>query len=131
MQLGLIGKSLAHSFSQRYFQEKFANNGLGNYSYENFELAQIQDFPALLKKHPQLRGLNVTIPYKETIIPFLDELSPEARAIGAVNTLNLRGGLKKGYNTDQYGFCESLKPRLQKNHSRALILGTGRSLPSG
>ncbi len=125
MKLGLIGRSLQHSFSRDYFKRKFESAGLGHHSYVNFELSHISEFPALIQNHPNLRGLNVTIPYKTEIIPYLDTLSHEAREIGAVNTILIDGDKLKGYNTDAHGFAASLNPLLQQHHTRALILGTG------
>lgn len=125
MQLGLLGKSLKHSFSETYFTEKFAELELTDHSYQNFEIASIKDFPALLKKNPKLQGLNVTIPYKEEVLPYLDEISPEAEKIGAVNTILIKDDKLIGYNTDTYGFERSLFPLLNNKHTKALILGTG------
>lgn len=125
MQLGLIGKSLKHSFSRTYFSEKFERENLKGFSYQNFELESIEQFPELLKTNPQLHGLNVTIPYKEKVIPFLDNLSPEAEKIGAVNTILNQNGTLTGFNTDVFGFENSLKPLLKREHQKALILGTG------
>lgn len=129
-KLGLIGYPLTHSFSAKYFAEKFKNEGISGYTYENFEIPRIEDFPNVIKNNPEILGLNVTIPYKEQIIPFLDELDDEAKEIGAVNTIkvirSVDGSVKlKGYNTDIYGFRETLKPLLKMNHYKALILGTG------
>ncbi len=128
-KLGLIGYPLTHSFSAKYFADKFDNEGIEGFSYENFEIANIEDFPNIIKNNPDIVGLNVTIPYKEQIIPFLDELDEEAREIGAVNTIKVlrteNGVRLKGYNTDVYGFRETLKPLLKMNHYKALILGTG------
>ncbi|MBL7933584.1 MAG: shikimate dehydrogenase [Bacteroidia bacterium] len=125
IEFGLIGKSLKHSFSKTYFEKKFKELGLVNYAYLNFELPSIIDFEKLISEHSSLKGLNVTIPYKELIIPFLDDLSSEAKEIGAVNCIHIRDGKKTGYNTDAYGFSQSIKPFLDTNHERALILGTG------
>jgi len=122
--LGLVGKSLNHSFSKSYFEKKFNEQGILDCSYENFELQSIEEIKSLLTKKG-LRGLNVTIPYKETVIPFLDELSDEAKKIGAVNCINIVNGRSIGHNTDVYGFSQSIKPFLDVNHQRALILGTG------
>ncbi len=124
MRFGLIGRSLQHSFSKDYFTSKFKAIG-ANHSYSNFELEKISVFPELLKQYPDLGGLNVTIPYKEKIIPFLSSVSDEASEIGAVNTIVIRNGESRGYNTDVYGFEESLKPLLQSHHTKALVLGTG------
>lgn len=119
---GLIGKKLSHSFSKKYFTEKFENQGI-EACYLNFELNEISDFSDLLTK--DLSGLNVTIPYKETIIPFLDELSPEAQEVSAVNTIQFSDGKLIGHNTDIFGFQQMIKPFLASHHERALILGTG------
>lgn len=124
MDFGLIGKSLTHSFSQKYFREKFAEEKLPH-RYLNFELPHIEDFPRLLQQYPSLSGLNVTIPYKQAIIPYLDELSPEARAVGAVNTVSVEGAKITGHNTDVYGFEKSLSPLLSAHHKKAAVLGSG------
>ena len=125
--LGLIGYPLTHSFSKQYFTEKFEKEGITDYVYRNFELNDIKHFPELLKKYPDIVGLNVTIPYKEKILDFVDELSPEVAAIGAANTLVIHPATKKitAYNTDIYGFKQSLLPCLKPDHRKALILGTG------
>lgn len=124
--LGLIGYPLSHSFSKKYFQEKFAKEGIKNFAYELFPLVSITDFPVLLAQNPHLRGLNVTIPYKEAIISYLDELHPTAQAVGAVNTILIQNGKKIGYNTDCTGFLESLSQWLAgEKVPKALILGTG------
>lgn len=122
LRFGLIGKSLSHSFSPKYFANKFSKMGL-EALYEAIELEQIEAIKEHLKG--QWKGLNVTIPYKQTIIPFLDELSPEAKQIGAVNTICFQGNKAIGHNTDLYGFTQSIKPFLESQHERALILGTG------
>ena len=119
---GLIGKSLKHSFSTSYFNEKFYKEGV-DAEYLSFELKNIQDFKTLINEK-QLSGLNVTIPYKESIIPFLDELSNEAKIIGAVNTILFINGKTIGHNTDFIGFSNSIKPLLDGRKS-ALILGDG------
>jgi len=127
--LGLIGYPLTHSFSVDYFTKKFAREKIRYYKYLNFPINDISKFPALLDEQPDLVGLNVTIPYKEKIIPYLDELDPTVKKIGAVNTVKIiRDNGKKhlsGYNTDTYGFHHSLTPFLKKKHTAALILGTG------
>lgn len=123
-QFGLIGKSLGHSFSQQFFERKFNTEGI-KASYQNFELDTMNDFPKLIQNHPELKGLNVTVPYKTEIIPFLDELNDQAKAIGAVNTVKFEDERLIGYNTDAYGFQQSIKPFLRNVHERALILGTG------
>ncbi|MBX7205119.1 MAG: shikimate dehydrogenase [Bacteroidia bacterium] len=128
-RLGLIGYPLSHSFSEKYFTEKFSTFGLANWSYHLFELARINELPALLNSHPDLVGLNVTIPFKEKVIPFLSHLDESAVVAAAVNTIRITWESGKpfltGYNTDMYGFRESIKPLLKRNHQRALILGTG------
>jgi shikimate dehydrogenase len=121
---GLIGKQLGHSFSKRFFEDKFLREGI-DAQYLNFEIQSIQDFQQLLIQHPNLAGLNVTIPYKSEIIPYLDEIDAEAKQIGAVNTIVFRGNKLIGYNTDAFGFHQSIKPFLRNIHERALILGTG------
>lgn len=124
-KFGLIGRNISYSFSRNYFSEKFLREGISG-SYENFDLKNISEFPAVLKENPELKGLNVTIPYKEEIIPFLDSLDPVASEIGAVNTIKLEtSGRLIGYNTDYFGFAEALKPYLKEHHKKALILGTG------
>jgi len=120
---GLIGKTLSHSFSKQFFSSKFAKEGLPD-SYENIELEAISMVSEILLKG-EFSGLNVTIPYKQSILPFLDELSPEAEQIGAVNTVVLRDGKSIGHNTDAHGFHQSIKPFLTNKHERALLLGTG------
>lgn len=123
---GLIGKDIAYSFSQRYFTEKFKQLQLTDSSYSNFDLEKISEFNDILERFDDLKGLNVTIPYKQAIIPYLDSLSKKAVAIGAVNTIRItKKNRLKGYNTDWYGFYHSLKPLLKKQHTQALILGTG------
>lgn len=125
---GLIGYPLTHSFSKRFFTEKFENEKIDS-AYENFEIDTIQKFPEILKNNPEVIGLNVTIPYKEQVIPFLNDLSDSAREVGAVNTIKIirseLGVQLKGFNTDTWGFENSLIPLLKNHHSKALILGTG------
>ena len=125
---GLIGYPLTHSFSKRFFSEKFRREKLDS-SYENFEIPDITLFPEVLEQNPDLKGINVTIPYKEQVIPFLDELDSAAKEVGAVNTIKpIRKQNKislKGFNTDIWGFETSLKPLLKEYHKKALILGTG------
>ncbi len=125
--LGLIGRPLSHSFSPAYFQRKWEALGLTHLQYGLFPLETIEELPALLKAQPQLWGFNVTIPYKRAVLPFLDELSEEARAIGAVNVVDIRaGGRLTGYNTDAYGFRAALEERFPDfRPERALVLGTG------
>lgn len=121
---GLIGQTLSHSFSKKYFSEKFQKENIVA-QYNNYELQSIKEFTNLIKENT-LSGLNVTIPYKESIIPFLDELVDEGKQIGAVNTIKFTSENKLvGYNTDAYGFAQSIKPFLNNHHERALILGSG------
>jgi shikimate dehydrogenase len=123
---GLVGKSLSHSFSKEYFSQKFKKESISNCTYVNVELENISEFRNALKEYPDCKGLNVTIPYKKLIIPFLDEIDPIAENIGAVNTIKfLENGNLKGYNTDVIGFRNSIKPFLNLYHTRALIFGTG------
>lgn len=121
-KFGLIGKDLSYSFSAKYFSEKFQKEAI-DATYVNFELARKEDIPTLISQG--LSGLNVTIPYKQDVLSFLDSLTDEAREIGAVNCIEFQDGKTKGHNTDAYGFRESLKPVLRNNHQKALILGTG------
>lgn len=125
---GLLGYPLTHSFSKRFFTEKFERENIDS-TYDNFEIDNINKFPEVVKNNPEVIGFNVTIPYKEQVIPFLDELNDSAREIGAVNTIKVkRRGEKvylKGFNTDTYGFENSLSPLLKEYHKKALILGTG------
>ena len=126
---GLIGYPLGHSFSISYFNQKFADEGI-NATYENFEIPSIDELPEIIDRNPNLRGLNVTIPYKEKVIPFLDSISPEARAIGAVNVIRVvhqkNKTLLKGYNSDVIGFTQSIESMLDPQWpKKALILGTG------
>ena len=125
---GLIGYPLGHSFSIGYFNEKFANENI-DACYINFEIPTIDQLHEVLDENPELRGLNVTIPYKEQVIPFLDAVSPEAKAIGAVNVIRVerrgKNTFLKGYNSDVIGFTQSIEPLLEPSHKKALILGTG------
>jgi shikimate dehydrogenase len=124
---GLLGKNISYSFSSGYFSKKFSNLKLKNHEYHNFDLEKIEDFRALITANSQhLKGLNVTIPYKQTIISCLDEIDENALEIGAVNTIKFtKNGNLKGFNTDAFGFQKSLEPFLEAQHSKALILGTG------
>lgn len=125
-RFGLLGRNINYSFSKGYFTDKFNNENFEGCSYENFDIPEINFFTELVKNNPDLKGLNVTIPYKEAVIPFLDKLSKKAAEIGAVNTIKFtKKGKLKGYNTDYYGFKKSLKPLLKPHHKKALILGTG------
>ncbi len=121
---GLIGASLAHSFSKKYFTHKFLQEGI-DAEYRNFELSSIKQFPEFLSTLPNLAGLNVTIPYKEQIIPFLDELDEHATSIGAVNTIRIIEGKLKGYNTDWLGFERSLSEEVWQDIKHVLVLGSG------
>ena len=120
---GLVGASLGHSFSKKYFSEKFDKEAL-NYDYLNFELKCIEDIKPLLLRN-DLGGLNVTIPYKESVISFLDEITEQAQRIGAVNTIQFINGKTIGHNTDVFGFKQLIKPFFESQHERAIILGTG------
>ena len=122
---GLIGRTLKHSFSKNYFTEKFEKEGLADYSYDNFELASVTEFPLLQKQHPDLKGLNITIPYKEEILQFLTHKNKVVEAIGACNCIRLEGEKLTGFNTDVVGFRKTLEPQLRQHHKKALILGTG------
>lgn len=124
-RLGLIGFPLSHSFSPGYFREKFRREGLEEWDYHPFPLCAIEELPALLEDHPELCGLNVTIPYKEAVIPFLDELDDAAAAIGAVNTIRIVQGRTIGYNTDAPAFRQVLRVAGADAMPGALILGTG------
>lgn len=121
---GLIGQNIDYSFSRKYFLEKFKNENR-NCDYINFDLDKIEDFNTIFETTKKIGGLNVTIPYKESIIPYLDELEADATSIGAVNTIKIKNGKRIGYNTDHFGFRESIKPHLSAEHKTALILGTG------
>lgn len=122
---GLVGRNIGYSFSKKYFTEKFQKQELKNFHYENFDMQSIEELPVVIGNTKGLRGLNVTIPYKEEVIPLLSKLSKTARIIGAVNTIAITKKGLKGYNTDHYGFKKALKPLLKEHHQRALILGTG------
>src|SRR5574344_887556 len=125
---GLIGYPLGHLFSKNYFNEKFENEGI-NAQYINFEIPQITNLTEIIDSNPDLRGFNITIPYKEKVISYLDSISTEARAIGAVNVVRVthKGNkvVLKGYNSDVIGFTKSIEPLLESCHKKALILGTG------
>ena len=125
-RFGLLGRNINYSFSKGYFTDKFNNENFEGCTYENFDIQEIDAFADIIKNTPDLKGLNVTIPYKEAVIPFLDKSSKKAALIGAVNTIKItKKGKLKGYNTDYYGFKKSLEPLLQSHHKKALILGTG------
>ncbi len=126
-QYGLIGYPLSHSFSKKYFTEKFAELKITDSQYDLFPLSSIDDLPFLLDMNTHFVGLNVTIPYKEHVMRYLDEVAPSAQVIGAVNTIKIKDGKLTGYNTDAYGFSVSLKKHLNEPYTqhKALILGTG------
>jgi shikimate dehydrogenase len=126
---GLIGYPLGHSFSRNFFNEKFSSEGI-DAEYVNFEIPSIKDFPNVIQENANLQGLNVTIPYKQQVIPYLDELNEDARQIGAVNVIKVirpeKGKVRLvGYNSDVMGFSGSIEPLLEPRHRKALILGTG------
>ncbi len=122
---GLIGRTLTHSFSKNYFTKKFEAEGLYNYSYDNFELQAADELPSLLLLHPEIQGVNITIPYKENVLRFLTDRNEIVEEIGACNCIKREGENLIGFNTDVIGFRKSLEPLLKPNHKKALILGTG------
>ena len=123
-KFGLIGYPLTHSFSKKYFSAKFEKEGIWNCQFDLYEIPRISDFEKVLADNPELEGMSVTIPYKQEVIPFLDELDPACEAIGAVNCIRLRDGNRKGFNTDYIGFKHSIQSWLEEI-PRALVLGTG------
>lgn len=130
VKFGLIGYPLGHSFSKSYYEEKILREGVQGIDYELYPLEHIEQFPALLRNYPTLMGVNVTIPHKIAVLDFLDQCSPEAEEIGAVNCIQIQRGdgdtpILTGYNTDVYGFEMSLRPLLQSHHQKALVLGNG------
>ena len=124
VKFGLIGKNISYSFSKKYFETKFQKLHLPNYYYDIFDLQEIDDVQDLFKNE-KIQGLNVTIPFKEKILPYLDELSEEAHKIGAVNTILIKDSIKKGFNTDAFGFERTLLIHKKSHHRSALILGNG------
>lgn len=125
---GLIGATVSHSFSKSYFDEKFFREGLRDYHYELFPLTKIQDIEKLLKENKSLSGLNVTLPYKEQVIKYLNEIDPKAKEIGAVNVIKIEKGKLKGFNTDSDAFFETIEKWLPKDKNfKALVLGSGGS----
>lgn len=124
-QYGLIGYPLGHSFSKLYFTDKFEKEGITDCAYSLFPLTSIDDFPALLKSNPSLKGINVTIPYKEQVLPFVQVLTDEVKSIGAANCLAIKNNVITAHNTDITGFQQSFCKFLQPHHTKALILGTG------
>lgn len=123
-KLGLIGRNISYSFSPHYFEKKFKALGLNHLSYDIFDLKKIEEVREVFAI-PHLLGLNVTIPYKQEVIPYLDNISPEAESIGAVNTIQIVNRKFIGHNTDYIGFSKSIQPLIQKHHQKAMILGTG------
>lgn len=125
---GLIGYPLIHSFSQRFFNDKFTSENI-NAEYLNFEIPDVGDLMELLAEYPDLKGLNVTLPYKELVIPYIDRLSPDAAEIGAVNVIKVIHTaddiLLEGYNSDVVGFADSIRPLLTPERNAALVLGSG------
>lgn len=125
---GLIGFPLGHSFSQDYFNQKFKAEGT-DARYLNFEIPDIGDFMEIVSEYPNLAGLNVTIPYKEQVIAYMNEMDPDAAKIGAVNVIKIiptpKGPKFKGFNSDIIGFCDSIAPLLNPSRTKALVLGTG------
>ncbi|TCJ17564.1 shikimate dehydrogenase [Flaviaesturariibacter flavus] len=124
-RFGLIGRTLGYSFSKGYFTDKFQKEGRTDCVYENYELDTVRAFPLLLERHPDIAGLNVTIPYKKEILQYLDTRDAAVAAIGACNTIRVRNGRLEGFNTDAIGFRDSLQPLLRPGHRHALVLGTG------
>lgn len=121
---GLLGKNISYSFSKGYFTQKFKDLGMDDHSYENFDLQDITELKTILSQD-NIKGFNVTIPYKEKVLAYLDELDTKAKKIGAVNTIKITKTGLKGFNTDAHGFEKSLAPLLKPHHTKALILGTG------
>lgn len=127
-KFGLIGYPLGHSFSKRYFTDRFERDGLTDCQYELYPISSIEELPSLMHEHPELQGLNVTIPYKEAVLPYLHRLDPLAERTGAVNTIRIRNGRLQGFNTDVLGFRQALEQfflRCQRRATAALILGSG------
>ncbi|MEY2903157.1 MAG: hypothetical protein RLY89_2263 [Bacteroidota bacterium] len=122
---GLLGYPLSHSFSQKYFTEKFQNLGLKDIAYENFSIPNIDELQEILDKRAGLAGFNITIPYKKEVLAFLDHASQAVQEIGACNCVRIVNGKRIGYNTDVVGFEQTLAPFLKPHHKKALILGTG------
>lgn len=120
----MIGFPLTHSFSKKYFTDKFTQEEIPA-EYLNFEIKSIDLFPSIIQQNPLLKGLNVTIPYKELIIPYMHEVDEHALAIGAINCIQVNNQLLKGYNTDYLGFIEMIQPMLKSNHQKAVIFGNG------
>ncbi len=126
-KFGLVGKNISYSFSRKYFTDKFQKLGLNSFRYDNYDIPEIEEFPFILYHNEEnFQGFSVTIPYKQSIMKYLDEVDVDAQNIGAVNTIKVTNDNKLlGYNTDVYGFQNSIKPLLKNHHKKALILGTG------
>ncbi|NQV78242.1 MAG: shikimate dehydrogenase [Lutibacter sp.] len=126
-KFGLVGKNISYSFSKKYFTEKFQKLGLETYKYRNYDIPDIEEFPFVIyQQEDEFQGFSVTIPYKQAILKYLDEVDVDAKKIGAVNTIKVTEDNRLiGYNTDVYGFQKSIEPLLKKHHKKALILGTG------
>jgi shikimate dehydrogenase len=125
--LGLVGRNISYSFSRGYFADKFEKENLSDHKYVNFDIQTIEDFPKVIHEFKfRLKGLNVTIPYKQDVFAYLDSVHKVAQKVGAVNTIKItKKGNLKGYNTDVVGFRDSIEPLLLPHHNKALILGTG------
>lgn len=124
-RFGLLGYPLSHSFSKGYFTDKFAREQIPGCVYENYPIPDISELAGILEQHTDLAGLNVTIPYKEKVLPFLHVQSEAVQQVGACNCIDIRNGIRTGYNTDVTGFELSMSPLLQPHHPKALVLGTG------
>lgn len=124
-RFGLIGYPLTHSFSQKYFTDKFEQEKIKDAVYENFPLQEITELKHILSQHADLRGLNVTIPYKKLVLPYLTKASEAVQQMGACNCIRIEGSVLEGFNTDVFGFEQSLAPFLKSHHKQALVLGTG------
>jgi shikimate dehydrogenase len=122
---GLIGHPLSHSWSAEFWNAAFARNAMHDCVYRNYDLADVHELTALINAHPNIEGLNVTIPHKTAAMPLLDHIDSVAAAIGAVNTIHIIDGKTTGYNTDAEGFRRSIRPFLESTHDKALVLGTG------
>lgn len=125
VRFGLIGKNIEYSFSRAYFTQKFKDLKLANHTYENFDFEDINELEQVLKNNTNIKGFNITIPYKEEVFPFLSAIDDKAKEIGAVNTIKFTKDGLKGFNTDYHGFQKSIEPFIKDHHKKALILGTG------
>lgn len=124
-EYGLIGYPLSHSFSQKYFTEKFEKEGINDAVFHAFSIPAIDDFKGVLQQHPNLKGFAITIPYKRAVLPFLHHVTDAVRQMDACNCVKIEGGILTGYNTDVLGFEKSFVQKLGPNHTKALVLGTG------